>query len=263
MQCAFQGSMGWSQFNGSPHSHFPFQEHSGVKKKKKEIGLNSTGSPDVDRPTTPLSSFVFILWGVPVPDLISNEKTLWGCFYRGVSFVISLFIGGLLVFIDARSEINEPMIFGLKKPMCKMTCHIWCVWFTGWTAVDSCTDSGLKDSSVVEEQRDFQLWSTNAELSLMVLLYVFIEAYKQWSLFNCARRNHCKAVCVSIKPTVLNAILKEMVNVDKDFAFNQFYCSNVDVMSSVYYAVLCHNFLPFKIRAVHSEDFKKWCVRKQ
>lgn len=88
----------------------------------------------------------------------------------------------------------------------------------------------------------------------MVLLYVFIEAYKQWSLFYCARRNHCKAVCVSTILAVLNSVLKEMLTV---FAFNQFYCSNVDVMSSVYYAVLCLNFLLFKIRAVHSEDFKK------
>lgn len=70
---------------------------------------------------------------------------------------MSLFMGGLLVFIDACSEINEPMIFGLKEPMCKMTCDIWCVWFTRRTAADSCTASGLKDSSVVEEQRDFQL----------------------------------------------------------------------------------------------------------
>lgn len=43
-----------------------------------------------------------------------------GMFYRGV-FVLSLFIGGLLVFFDASFEINEPMMFGLNEPICKMT----------------------------------------------------------------------------------------------------------------------------------------------
>lgn len=60
------------------------------------------------------------------------------------------------------------------------------------------SDFGLKDSSV------------NAEQSLTVgSTLVFIEAYLQWVLFYCARRNHCKAVLevlavnVSIKPAVI------------------------------------------------------------
>lgn len=41
--------------------------------------------------------------------------------YRGVPFVISLFIGDFLVFFYASYEINEPMTFGLNEPICKVT----------------------------------------------------------------------------------------------------------------------------------------------
>lgn len=108
-----------------------------------KCGLNSTGNPLVDRPITPLSSVVFILWGIPSLVMRPREDVI-------ESFVISLFMGDLLVFSDASFEVNEPTAFELNEPM-------WHLVFTRWVAVDF----GMKDSSVVEEQRDFQLRSTN------------------------------------------------------------------------------------------------------
>lgn len=36
-------------------------------------------------------------------------------------FVISLFMGDLLIFFNDSFEINEPMKFGLNEPICKVT----------------------------------------------------------------------------------------------------------------------------------------------
>lgn len=71
-------------------------------------------------------------------------------FYRGVVFVICLFMGDLLVFFDASCEISQPMILELNGPICKMACVPAC---TRRMAVDSLTDSGLEDS-----------WKTSKEI---------------------------------------------------------------------------------------------------
>lgn len=132
---------------------------------------------------------------------------------RGVLFVISLFMGDLLIFFDASFKIIEPMKCGLKEPICKMVDVVH--WMNG---SDSCSGFGLKDSSVGEEQRD--LLSTNTERSLTVSsTLVFIEAVLSdvtVKLFMCFH-----------KPAVLKTIIKKWEISTTFFAFSRFYCTNV------------------------------------
>lgn len=76
---------------------------------------------------TVLSHPLFICLYPPilfVTDLMVSDMRMP---YRGVSVVISLFMGDLFVFFDASFEINEPMKFGLNWPICKVKSGV-CEW---------------------------------------------------------------------------------------------------------------------------------------
>lgn len=61
-------------------------------------------------------------------------------------------------------------------------------------AVDSCSDFGLKDSSVVEEQRDFQLRSAKTELQSAPLFYLL--------------KRVCSAFCFTVQKEITKTELE-------------------------------------------------------
>lgn len=91
---------------------------------------------------------------------------------------------------------SEPMIFGLKEPICNTTSDVWCVLHQ----TDS--DFGLKDSSVIAEQHTVK--ALRSALLLYLLTHIcggFCFTVREEITVKLYWKIH--AVFVSVKPAVI------------------------------------------------------------
>lgn len=110
-------------------------------------------NPDVDHPVTVLLSFMLILWGVPVTDLISNESTLWGC---GIK--IWLFV----MIVNVTLDFKHPWYLSSVSQFVRWP-PTSVVLFSPWITTDSCSDSCWTERLFCN-RRTAQTWSQREAL---------------------------------------------------------------------------------------------------